>query len=57
MKQEFDTWQTELTALHELEAPKTLAEQVEVGTSGLFSQKRQHLDVIRREQPHHLQNN
>ena len=48
LKQEFDTWQTELTALHELEDPETLAEQVEVAHQD-FLAKAQHLDDIRRE--------
>ncbi|MDM1719664.1 DNA repair protein RecN [Acinetobacter towneri] len=48
LKQEFDTWQAELTALHELEDPETLAEQVEVAHQG-FLAKAQHLDDIRRE--------
>ncbi|MDO5543617.1 MAG: DNA repair protein RecN [Acinetobacter sp.] len=48
LKQEFDTWQAELTALHELEDPETLAEQVEVAHQD-FLAKAQHLDNIRRE--------
>ncbi|MDV2483270.1 DNA repair protein RecN [Acinetobacter towneri] len=48
LKQEFDTWQAELTALHELEDPETLAEQVEVAHQD-FLAKAQHLDDIRRE--------
>ncbi len=48
LKQEFDTWQAELTALHELEDPETLAEQVEVAYQD-FLAKAQHLDDIRRE--------
>lgn len=48
LKQEFDTWQTELTALYELEDPETLAEQVEVAHQD-FLAKAQHLDDIRRE--------
>ena len=48
LKQEFDTWQTELTALHELEDPETLAEQVEWAHQD-FLAKAQHLDDIRRE--------
>lgn len=48
LKQEFDTWQTELTALHELEDPETLAEQVELAHQD-FLTKAQHLDDIRRE--------
>ena len=48
LKQEFDTWQTELTALHELEDPETLAEQVELAHQD-FLAKAQHLDDIRRE--------
>ena len=43
LKQEFDTWQTELTALHELEDPETLAEQVELAHQD-FLAKAQHLD-------------
>lgn len=48
LKQEFDTWQNELTALHELEDPETLAEQVELAHQD-FLAKAQHLDDIRRE--------
>ncbi|WP_180051938.1 DNA repair protein RecN [Acinetobacter sp. YH12099] len=48
LKQEFDTWQAELMALHELEDPETLAEQVEVAHQD-FLAKAQHLDDIRRE--------
>lgn len=48
LKQEFDTWQNELTALHELEDPETLAEQVELAHLD-FLAKAQHLDDIRRE--------
>ncbi|MCO8047662.1 DNA repair protein RecN [Acinetobacter towneri] len=48
LKQEYETWQAELTALHELEDPETLAEQVEVAHQD-FLAKAQHLDDIRRE--------
>lgn len=48
LKQEFDIWQNELTALHELEDPETLAEQVELAHQD-FLAKAQHLDDIRRE--------
>ena len=46
LKQEHEQWQSELAQLHLLEAPETLAEQVEVSHQDLLS-KAQHLDQIR----------
>ena len=48
LKEQFDTWQTELQQLHELEDPETLAEQVELSYQD-FLAKAEHLDHIRRE--------
>ncbi|WP_089605917.1 DNA repair protein RecN [Acinetobacter piscicola] len=48
LKQQFETWQTELVQLHQLEDPETLAEQVEISHQ-TFLEKAQHLDHIRRE--------
>ncbi|WP_151980488.1 DNA repair protein RecN [Acinetobacter guerrae] len=48
LKQEYDNWQLELEKLHQLEDPETLAEQVEIA-HGIFLEKAQHLDQIRRD--------
>ena len=48
LKAEYETWQTELEQLHQLEDPETLAEQVAVSYQD-FLEKAQHLDQIRRE--------
>ncbi len=48
LKEEYQTWQTELEQLHQLEDPETLAEQVELSHQD-FLAKAQHLDEIRRE--------
>ncbi|WP_273778272.1 DNA repair protein RecN [Acinetobacter sp. GSS19] len=47
LKQHYEDWQTELEQLHQLEDPKTLAEQVAVAYQD-FMTKAQHLDEIRR---------
>ena len=47
LKQDYQTWQTELEQLHQLEDPETLAEQVAVSHQD-FLAKAQHLDEIRR---------
>ncbi|EPG3923310.1 DNA repair protein RecN [Acinetobacter baumannii] len=48
LKEEYETWQSELEQLHQLEDPETLAEQVEKSHRE-FLEKAQHLDNIRRE--------
>lgn len=48
LKQQYETWQSELEQLHQLEDPETLAEQVEQSHL-LFIEKAQHLDQIRRD--------
>ncbi|MFP1257878.1 DNA repair protein RecN [Acinetobacter baumannii] len=48
LKEEYETWQSELELLHQLEDPETLAEQVEKSHQE-FLEKAQHLDNIRRE--------
>ncbi|OBO61479.1 DNA repair protein RecN [Acinetobacter baumannii] len=48
LKEEYETWQSELEQLHQLEDPETLAEQVEKSHQE-FLEKAQHLDNIRRE--------
>ena len=48
LKEEYETWQSELEQLHHLEDPETLAEQVEKSHQE-FLEKAQHLDNIRRE--------
>ncbi|HAV7054625.1 TPA: DNA repair protein RecN [Acinetobacter baumannii] len=48
LKEEYETWQSELEQLHQLEDPETLAEQVEKSYQE-FLEKAQHLDNIRRE--------
>ncbi|ATI37341.1 DNA repair protein RecN [Acinetobacter baumannii] len=48
LKEEYETWQSELEQLHQLEDPGTLAEQVEKSHQE-FLEKAQHLDNIRRE--------
>ncbi|MEL4722100.1 DNA repair protein RecN [Acinetobacter baumannii] len=48
LKEEYETWQSELEQLHQLEDPKTLAEQVEKSHQE-FLEKAQYLDNIRRE--------
>ncbi|MFL0035400.1 DNA repair protein RecN [Acinetobacter baumannii] len=48
LKEEYETWQSELEQLHQLEDPETLAEQVEKSHQE-FLEKAQHLDSIRRE--------
>ncbi|EXS34357.1 MULTISPECIES: DNA repair protein RecN [Acinetobacter calcoaceticus/baumannii complex] len=48
LKEEYETWQSELEQLHKLEDPETLAEQVEKSHQE-FLEKAQHLDHIRRE--------
>ncbi|WP_407491625.1 DNA repair protein RecN [Acinetobacter baumannii] len=48
LKEEHETWQSELEQLHQLEDPETLAEQVEKSHQE-FLEKAQHLDNIRRE--------
>ncbi len=48
LKQQYETWQTELSQLHQLEDPETLAEQVEQSHQ-IFIEKAQHLDQIRRD--------
>jgi len=48
LKQEYESWQTELEQLHQLEDPETLAEQVEVSYQD-FITKAEYLDQIRRE--------
>ncbi|HCJ6669781.1 DNA repair protein RecN [Acinetobacter baumannii] len=48
LKEEYETWQSELEQLHQLEDPETLAEQVEMSHQE-FLEKAQHLDNIRRE--------
>ena len=48
LKAEYETWQTELEQLHQLEDPETLAEQVAVSYQD-FLEKAQHLEQIRRE--------
>ena len=47
LKQDYQTWQTELEQLHQLEDPETLAEQVALSHQD-FLAKAQHLDEIRR---------
>ncbi|HCG3427437.1 TPA: DNA repair protein RecN [Acinetobacter baumannii] len=47
LKEEYETWQSELEQLHQLEDPETLAEQVEKSHQE-FLEKAQHLDNIRR---------
>ena len=47
LKQDYQTWQTELEQLHQLEDPETLAEQVTLSHQD-FLAKAQHLDEIRR---------
>lgn len=47
LKQDYQTWQTELEQLHQLEDPETLAEQVALSHQD-FLTKAQHLDEIRR---------
>lgn len=47
LKEEYETWQSELEQLHQLEDPETLAEQVEKSHEE-FLEKAQHLDHIRR---------
>ncbi|MCJ8162815.1 DNA repair protein RecN [Acinetobacter zhairhuonensis] len=47
LKEEYQSWQTELEQLHALEDPETLAEQVELAHQD-FLAKAQHLDDIRR---------
>lgn len=47
LKQDYQTWQTELEQLHQLEDPETLAEQVALSQQD-FLAKAQHLDEIRR---------
>ncbi|EOW4377201.1 DNA repair protein RecN [Acinetobacter baumannii] len=46
LKEEYETWQSELEQLHQLEDPETLAEQVEKSHQE-FLEKAQHLDNIR----------
>ena len=48
LKAQFESWQTELTELHQLEDPETLAEQVEQSQQ-VFIQKAEYLDQIRHE--------
>ncbi|MEI1714049.1 DNA repair protein RecN [Acinetobacter baumannii] len=48
LKEEYETWQSELEQLHQLEDPETLAEQVEKSHQE-FLEKAQYLDNIRRE--------
>ncbi|AYO55843.1 DNA repair protein RecN [Acinetobacter wuhouensis] len=48
LKQQYETWQAELSQLHQLEDPETLAEQVEQSHQ-VFIEKAQHLDQIRRD--------
>ena len=48
LKSQYETWQQELTQLHELEDPEALAEQVEIAHQ-VFLEKAQYLDDIRRE--------
>ena len=48
LKAQFESWQTELTELHQLEDPETLAEQVEQSQQA-FIQKAEYLDQIRHE--------
>ncbi|HCV3152601.1 TPA: DNA repair protein RecN [Acinetobacter baumannii] len=48
LKEEYETWQSELEQLHQLEDPETLAEQVEKSHQE-YLEKAQHLDNIRRE--------
>ncbi|EPU5213931.1 DNA repair protein RecN [Acinetobacter baumannii] len=48
LKEEYETWQSELEQLHQLEDPETLAEQVEKSHQE-FLEKAQHLDNIRRD--------
>ena len=48
LKEEYETWQSELEQLHQLEDPETLAEQVEKSHQE-FLEKAQHLDNMRRE--------
>ncbi|EXT83760.1 DNA repair protein RecN [Acinetobacter baumannii] len=48
LKEEYETWQSELEQLHQLEDTETLAEQVEKSHQE-FLEKAQHLDNIRRE--------
>ena len=47
LKQDYQTWQTELEQLHQLEDPETLAKQVALSQQD-FLAKAQHLDEIRR---------
>jgi len=47
LKLDYQTWQTELEQLHQLEDPETLAEQVALSHQD-FLAKAQHLDEIRR---------
>ncbi|OTH00430.1 DNA repair protein RecN [Acinetobacter sp. ANC 4973] len=47
LKQDYQTWQTELEQLHQLEDPETLAEQVALSQQD-FLAKARHLDEIRR---------
>ncbi|ARN32370.1 TPA: DNA repair protein RecN [Acinetobacter baumannii] len=48
LKEEYETWQSELEQLHQLEDPETRAEQVEKSHQE-FLEKAQYLDNIRRE--------
>ncbi|CAP02474.1 protein used in recombination and DNA repair [Acinetobacter baumannii SDF] len=48
LKEEYETWQSELEQLHQLEDPETLAEQVEKSHQE-FLEKAKYLDNIRRE--------
>ena len=48
LQQEYTQWQEELTQLHELEDPETLAEQVEQAHQN-FLEKAEHLDQLRRD--------
>lgn len=48
LKQQYEAWQAELSQLHQLEDPETLAEQVELSYQ-TFNEKAQHLDQIRRD--------
>ncbi|WP_338561320.1 DNA repair protein RecN [Acinetobacter sp. KS-LM10] len=47
LKLQYETWQDELTQLHQLEDPEILAEQVEASHQ-IFLEKAQYLDEIRR---------
>ncbi|AXQ20962.1 DNA repair protein RecN [Acinetobacter wuhouensis] len=48
LKQQYETWQAELSQLHQLEDPEALAEQVEQSHQA-FIEKAQYLDQIRRD--------